>query len=130
MIRFCLASSLIALSLGGCHEQEVLASEPVAIPTTPPDGYVGPWAATEALCSGGVWRFTPKRLTTAGGVDCEIVSATQGVASWAVSVSCRTEEGSEPGLLTLILPDPARPDVMSVEGGPFHGPVTLTRCNT
>lgn len=134
----CLAV-LTALVAAACQDgaDRAAAAEPASaataaavLPPTPPaDGYVGDWAVSAALCQEGRWRFTPKQVSTAGGVGCEIADAHQGAASWSLDVVCTAEGPPAPGRLVLALLNPADPTVMTVEGGPFAGPVTLTRCN-
>jgi hypothetical protein len=131
----CLAA-LTALVAAACQDgagDRAAAAEPsgraALAPTPPADGYVGVWAVQSALCEEGAWRFTPVKLSTAGEVSCDIAKVTQGAASWSLDVACTAEGPQTPGRLTLSLVDPAVLDVMTVQGGPFAGPVTLTRCN-
>jgi hypothetical protein len=131
----CLAA-LSALVLASCQDEgagpvvsAAAAPAPAIAPTPPLDGYVGRWAVTNAMCREGAWRFERSRLTTAGEVACDVADVEQGAASWALDVACTAEGQQAPGRLTLALVDPADPNVMTVQGGPFAGPVTLTRCN-
>ena len=93
------------------------------------DGYIGVWAAEPSLCDAGAWTFERDRLETTGGVRCDIVDLEPGAGGWAMDVACSAEGERRPGRLTLVALDASTARTLSVSGGPFAGPVTLTRCN-
>jgi len=91
--------------------------------------FVGVWAASPEFCGrNDTWRFTPERLATAGGVSCAIEGAARSAQGWSLQAVCTAEGPPAPAALTLATVGPPPASVMTVQGGPFATPVTLTRC--
>lgn len=53
--------------------------------------WTGRFAATKALCEGGVWEFTPGGIETDGETSCAIRSAGEGGGRVELSLACTAE---------------------------------------
>jgi hypothetical protein len=60
-------------------------------PADAPDRYVGRWAATEAMCEAGAWRFQRQRLATAGEVSCGFDQVSEAPGGYDIAATCHAE---------------------------------------
>lgn len=90
--------------------------------------FVGRWAATPALCADGAWDFTAEGVSTAGEVSCRWTRVEPVRTGFRVGARCTAEGTQTDSAVDLALTDTAEPRRMTVTGGPWDGPITLTRC--
>ena len=105
------------------------AAEPT--PPAPLDeapSFVGVWAARPELCRNGSWMFTPQGVRTAGEVSCAWSKVEKTETGYALAGTCTAEGVAKPAEAVLTI-DPAKPAAMTVTGGPWAGPIALTRCS-
>jgi len=101
---------------------------PAAEPAFQPPSFVGRWAAEPKLCAAGAWVFRTDGVSTAGEVSCAFRRVEPSASGYRIQAAC-THEGSQSDTeIGLSLTDPAPPQSMTVEGGPWSGPITLQRC--
>lgn len=91
------------LALGACGQRpepaaitEASPTAPVAAPTPhpappPPPFFVGRWAASLELCTGGAWTIGERELSTAGEVHCRFERTTAVAAGFEVEAVCTAE---------------------------------------
>lgn len=88
--------------------------------------YVGRWAATEALCRDGAWRFRSDGLSTAGEVSCAFDKVTEKPGGYDIDATCIAQAPPKQSRIGLTFAESAK--AMMVDGGPFSGPVALIYC--
>lgn len=138
-IRRAAAVALAAATLTACDdatrgpardEQPAPKAVPEATPAAPLDApplFAGAWAATPALCRGGVWAFSAEGVDTTGEVSCRWSKVERRAGGWTLSGACTAEGPPEPQTV-LIAFDLGDPNAMTVSGGPWAGPQRLVRC--
>lgn len=94
-------------------------------PTPQSARYVGRWAASEALCLDGAWRFEERRLATAGEVSCTFDRVSPIDEGYDLEATCRAE--GPPARETIRLRFPQDANRMRVESKTFP-PIELQRC--
>lgn len=133
---------LIVLALLGaaaCGRQEepppVTAAAEVPPETVPPQpapvgppAYEGRWAVSADLCEKGAWDFRQDGVSTAGEVSCAFREVEPSASGYRIQAACTHEGSRSDSEIGLSITDPAPPLSMTVEGGPWNGPITLQRC--
>jgi hypothetical protein len=136
--RACIALIAAASALAACDGREANppASEPTAAAPPPspeapaaPARYVGRWASQPANCDAGAWTFQERRLATAGEVACEFEQVTETARGYRVMARCVAQAPPEPHTFSLTFEGPADAPRMTVDGGPWSGPISLGRCD-
>lgn len=124
-----------AVALAGCGEERGAAAparpaEPVVVtpPTTAAPDYVGRWAVSLAGCQTGGWEFRKDSLGTAGEVSCQFKKVTQRPDGYAIDAQCTAQAPPELKSFTLSFAGVGPAQTMTVDGGPWSGPVALVRC--
>ena len=129
--------AFLGVLLAGCGEQPPSAPPPALAPSEPSasvapvaadgamPGYVGRWAARPELCQTGAWNFDERRVATAGEVFCEFEGVRPVGDSYEIAATCVTQAPPEPQRFTLAM---RGRDRLVVTGGPWAGPIGLTRC--
>lgn len=97
-------------------------------PAFQPASFVGRWAAQPQLCADGGWVFRTDGVSTAGEVSCTFRKVEPSASGYRIQAACTHEGSVSDGEIGLSLTDPAPPQSMTVEGGPWNGPITLQRC--
>lgn len=105
----------------------VTASAPGAIlpPTTMQYRYIGRWAATSALCEGGAWTFSTRKLATTGKIDCDLPVVATVPSGYEMQGICKTGGTKTVQTLKLVFDEPAKRLHVS---GQTVGPATLLYC--
>lgn len=96
-----------------------------AAPESAPARYVGRWAAKEALCKQGAWKFDERHLATAGEVSCDFSRVTQVAGGYDIEATCHAEGDTTEDRISLRFAESA--GAMLVESKIFR-PVGLIRC--
>ncbi len=129
-----LASAAAAL-VAGCSEERPpaaparpAASAAVTPPTANTPDYVGRWAVSLAGCQTGGWEFRKDSLGTAGEVSCQFKKVTQRPDGYAIDAQCAAQAPPELKSFTLSFAGVGPAQTMTVDGGPWSGPVALVRC--
>jgi hypothetical protein len=137
-----IAPVLALLALAACGREDGATLDPggsVGPPPPPlqqvspqqpasPASYVGRWAARPELCAGGAWVFEEQRVTTAGEVSCDFTKVAPMASGYQVEARCVAQGPPADSTFMLTLTDPAPPQTMTVNGGPWDAGVTLVRC--
>ena len=94
--------------------------------------WVGDWAASPALCSGGTWQFREDGVSTAGETSCTIVEtmpARSGRKAVTLKLSCTAEgEVSQEEWLLEARPQGVMEVMRAKAGGEIFADVLLSRC--
>jgi hypothetical protein len=133
LIVFSLAAFGIVGVLGACtpKPQGLFAenSPPVSVSkvdgTTAPQ-FIGRWSTGAKTCRNPM--VIQAKALHDGATDCEFAKIDNASAGYSIYAVCHAGKGSQPGRLTLTLPDPTHTRSMTLEGGPFKQPVSLERC--
>lgn len=104
------------------------APAPQAEPAFQPPSFAGRWAAGPQLCADGAWVFRTDGVATAGEVSCSFKKVEPSASGYRIEAACTHEGSQSDGEIVLSMTDPAPPQSMTVEGGPWDGPITLQRC--
>lgn len=130
------ASLILITALGACDgpapapppaPEKVASASGSTLPTADAaPRYVGTWAAAEIGCGHAAWRFQPRTLSTAGEVSCTFDTVTRTANGYDLAGMCQAQAPPEPHRLKLTFTESAK--AMTLEGGPFAGPVSLTYC--
>ena len=128
------AAGLVALAvLGACtpKPQTLFSETSPAVSVSRTAGETGPrfmgrWNAGAGQCRDPL--VIKAKTLHDGATDCEFAKVDSSSAGYSISAVCHAGKGSQPGRLTLTLPDPARADSMTLSGGPFKTAVALERC--
>jgi hypothetical protein len=72
-------------------KNETEAAPAIAPPAAPPLAWTGNFAASKALCSGGVWQFEETQVKTQGATNCSINNVVEEPGLVDLTVSCTAE---------------------------------------
>jgi len=104
--------------------------QPVNAEAAAPEGaaarYVGRWAANEALCRDGAWRFEERHLATAGEVSCDFDRVTHVAGGYDIHARCLAEGNRTNEVIKIRFAESA--GAMLVESETFQ-PVGLIPCS-
>jgi len=88
--------------------------------------YIGRWAARLDLCRAGAWRFTARRLSTAGEVSCDFDHVGPIPGGYAIDATCTAEAPPVKDHFTLRFAESAR--AMLVAGSKVLADTGLIWC--
>ncbi|HEY5411043.1 MAG TPA: hypothetical protein VIJ94_09995 [Caulobacteraceae bacterium] len=94
-----------------------------------PPAFVGRWAASKAACAARGWALTPTSLTSPSALSCQFFKAQRTSAGYTVYSTCTVGKASQPVRLVFTLTGSGAARSLTLTGGPFTEPVSLSRCS-